>query len=88
MYRRLFTAAALLLAGLFSLVLGIRPTAAESWVSTGTQGMTLTNATDLGALPASTPVTVRVALKLNNPPPFISTSRRSTIPAALSMSRL
>jgi len=42
--------------------------AATTWTSTATQGLTLSNATSLGALPASTPLNISVALSLRNRP--------------------
>lgn len=41
-------------------------TAPPGWASTSTLGATVANATDLGALSASTPLTVRVALGIHN----------------------
>jgi len=40
--------------------------APAGWSSTATQGAAVANATDLGALSSSTPLTVRVALAINN----------------------
>lgn len=40
--------------------------APSGWASTATQGASVANATDLGALASTTPLTVRVALGVNN----------------------
>jgi hypothetical protein len=51
------------------LVIALTPPApAQSWISTSTKGLgtVLANAVQLGPLPASTPLHIAVALKLNN----------------------
>jgi subtilase family serine protease len=52
--------------GTHSMVAPNVATAPAGWTTTGTQAFTLANASDLGALSPSTPVTVRVALQLRN----------------------
>ncbi len=53
---------------------------AQSWVSTATKALPLTNATELGALPTSTPLHVVVGLKVRNPQQIQPTLKRMLTP--------
>lgn len=66
MSRRLVPCVALLLLALSPLLNTARPAQAATWASTATQGLTLANATSLGALPTATPLHIVVGLALRN----------------------